>query len=156
MIHLIDKINGWTQNGPMGNDLMKKLVFTALGDYKGEDYLKGWDEAAGHAGKMRRSGEKAIASWQGNQGWDTYGADPYGLGEKLQAYGGDVATYGFDPTSFESIGEGLMRQAFYEDVEVGITQAPEEGGGDVWEHSDERIVADTGNYAKKIKIDIMF
>ena len=123
MIKLLNNIEGWVQNGPMGNDLMKKKWFTAAGHYKGKDYLKGWDEAAGHREKMEKSGETAIASWQGNQGWDSYGGNPYGLGEKLQAYGGDVATYGFDPTSFSSIGNALLKQAFYDDVEVGIRAA---------------------------------
>ena len=122
MIKLLNNIEGWVQNGPMGNDLMREALFTKWGHYTGDDDLRGWDE---YHSSMKERGYAATGTWQGQQGWGTYGTDPYGLGEKLQEYGGDVATYGFDPTNFESIGQALAKQDFYGGLASEIDEGPQ-------------------------------
>ena len=140
MSKLLDNIEGWVQSGPMGNDLMGGFLGLS-GRYRGDDDLKGWDY---HKDDMIAEGKAAGMKWVGQQGWGNQSKDPYGLSEKLQDIG--ATDFGFDPTSFESIGTALAKKSFSEGLDSNISQ--DDMSGDVWDYGEDTTHG-TGNFSQR-------
>ena len=102
-----------------------------FGQFVGDDKYRGWDSH--NKAIMESTGNAALNTWQGTQGWGNQSKDPYGLANKLIDTG--VTDFGFDPTSFESIGQALAKKNFYDTALGSIEEGPRANltsGGQAW------------------------